>query len=438
MEPTVLRVEELTLHFPTMRGTAKVLQGVSFDILRGESFGLVGETGCGKSVTAKTILGLVDRPPAKIVRGKVLYALPANANTRPAWRNLLVADESELTRIRGNAISMISQDPMTSLNPLMKVGDQVAEPFLIHRRRDLVESVLRRIVTTIERSVQGDPSRKLASEAGPVCSRCGQPLLLGVSFCRKCNTYVEPLFFGRIYRLRLALLHRLLRRTVDRERRTFRLLRRIALLDYERLLRDEARARAVDLIRAVRIPDPDRTAERYPYELSGGMQQRVSISMALACRPMLLIADEPTTALDVTIQAQILDLLTELKEAMGMSVLLITHNLGIVAGYCSRVAVMYAGSIAEIADTRSIFKHPLHPYTQGLIGAIPIPGQHKEELNVIPGRIPDLVKPPSGCRFRTRCAFAFDRCTNDEPKLEEVGPKHWVACHLYPPGDRHG
>jgi len=333
---------------------------------------------------------------------------------------------------------MIFQDPMSSLNPVVKVGDQVAEPFLIHRRPDLIKSVLSRIETTMEIFADEGPCRKRIVAGVFTCSRCRRPALAALGFCRDCNAYFEPSPFGFLSRLQLALMHRILRRALKKERPRVRLLRRIVRLDYEKLLRKDAWARALELIVAVRMPDPERTAERYPFELSGGMQQRIAIAMALACRPTLLIADEPTTALDVTVQAQVLNLLADLKTALGMSVLLITHNLGIVAEYCSRVAVMYAGSIAEIASVDAIFNHPLHPYTQGLIGAIPIPGEHKEELNVIPGRIPDLVDPPSGCRFRTRCAFAFDRCTSEVPRLEEIEPRHWVACHLYPHGGPHG
>lgn len=438
METIALRVEDLTLHFPTQRGDAKVLEGVSFDILSGETFGLVGETGCGKSVTAKAILGLVDRPPAKLLRGKVWYAHRGQESPRTQWRNLLAAPEDDLNRIRGNLISMIFQEPMSSLNPVLKIGDQVAEPYLIHRRRDLIQSVLRRIETTVEIFALGESCRKHVLNAVLVCSRCNRPTTGVARSCRGCNAYFEPPIFGFLQRLRLALIYRILRRAARRERKLLRPLRRMAGLDYEKLLRDEALIRALDLIAAVRIPDPQQMTERYPFELSGGMQQRAAIAMALACRPTLLIADEPTTALDVTIQAQVLNLLSELKAALGMSVLLITHNLGIVAEYCARVAVMYAGSIAEVASVESVFSHPLHPYTQGLIGAIPVPGTHKEELTVIPGRIPDLVDPPTGCRFRTRCTFAFEKCVSDVPRLQQVEPKHWVACHLYPTGDPHG
>jgi peptide/nickel transport system ATP-binding protein len=438
MEAITLRVEDLTLEFPTLRGNAKVLQGVSFDVMRGETFGLVGETGCGKSVTAKTILGLIDRPPAKLVRGKVWYAHAGNGSGLTQWRNLLTAEEADLAKIRGNLISMIFQDPMISLNPVLKVGDQVAEPYLIHRRADLIKSVLRRIETTVDAFASHESCRKRVTKGVLVCSRCNRPTSAAQRFCRDCNAYFEPPILGFLSRVRLALVHRILRRALRNERRRLRLFRRVVRLDYEGLLRDDAWTRGLELIAAVRIPDPDKTADCYPFELSGGMQQRVAIAMALACRPTLIIADEPTTALDVTIQAQVLNLLSELKTVLGMSVLLITHNLGIVAEYCSRVAVMYAGSIAEVASVGSIFKHPLHPYTQGLIGAIPVPGEHREELNVIPGRLPDLVHPPTGCRFRTRCAFAFEKCASDVPHLQQVEPKHWVACHLYPMGGSHG
>jgi peptide/nickel transport system ATP-binding protein len=434
MEPTVLRVEALSLRFPTIRGDARVLSEVSFDIRRGETFGLVGETGCGKSVTAKTILGLIDRPPAKITGGRVWYASGQGTSREVRWRELLTLREPDLARIRGNEISMVFQDPMTSLNPVLKAGDQIAEPFLIHRRESLIRDVLHRLEVTEALRSRGTPCRKIRAADRYLCSNCETPSLVGILFCRTCNGYFEKGPFTLFRRTRMRVLRRVLKRALTGESRTLRRLAKLVFLSYETLLRDEARGRAIDLIASVRIADPDRTAERYPHELSGGMQQRVAIAMSLACRPSLLVADEPTTALDVTIQAQILNLLSELKDAMGMSVLLITHNLGIVAEHCSRVAVMYAGSIAEIADVGAIFAHPLHPYTQGLIRSIPVPGEHREELHVIPGRLPDPVHPPSGCRFRTRCPEAFERCSAEVPKLQEFEPRHWVACHLYTTG----
>jgi peptide/nickel transport system ATP-binding protein len=429
----LLKVENLTLHFPTIRGEAKVLEDVAFEIQEGETFGLVGETGCGKSVTAKTILGLVDRPPAKLLRGKAWYFFRSGKNNELLRTNLLGMAEADLVKIRGNAISMVFQDPMTSLDPVLRVADQIVESFMIHRKRDLIQTVLDRAERTIGLLTVGQSPKRTRPESGPVCSRCKEPVQGDLDFCSRCDAYFTDSSSRRLLSFRLATLGRVCRRTLARDDWLARVFQHFPLVNYEGRVEDEARKRAIELIAEVRIPDADKVADSYPFELSGGMQQRVAIAMALACRPSLLIADEPTTALDVTIQAQILKLIFELKQALGMSVLLITHNLGIVAEQCDRVAVMYAGSIAEIADVRSIFSDPLHPYTKGLIQSIPIPGQHREELAVIPGRLPDMVSPPTGCRFRTRCVFAFDRCATEVPKLDQVRPEHQVACHLYGP-----
>lgn len=427
---SLLGVEGLSLHFPTARGDSKVLEEVSFGIERGETFGLVGETGCGKSVTAKTLVGLIDRPPAKITQGRVLYSTIAEDPNRRRKTDLLLLEESQLAAIRGNVISMVFQDPMTSLNPVLKVGDQIAESLLIHQRTRLLEAVEGRISTTLSRLERGEKTRVETSSGVRVCSNCLQRAFGVLDFCPHCDVY-----FGTriptLFRARLKLARRLCHRALHREGRLVRLLSRLPVIGLKDLLAKEAWARAIDLITEVRIPDPENTADSYPFELSGGMQQRVSIAMALACQPTLLIADEPTTALDVTIQAQILKLIGDVKEEIGTSVFLITHNLGVVAEQCDRVAVMYAGSIAELADVETVFREPLHPYTQGLIAAIPVLGQRREDLAVIRGRVPDLVEPPSGCRFRTRCQHAFERCSGEVPRLEEVKPGHWVSCHLY-------
>ncbi len=427
----LLRVEALTLRFPTMWGEAKVLEDVTFEVHRGETFGLVGESGCGKSVTAKAIIGLIDCPPARIVRGRILY-FPLADKTKPLRGvNLLALDESELVRIRGCAISMISQDPMTSLNPLLTAGYQVAESLLIHQRPELLRAVLTRIRVTIELIGRGEQLMKRSSGVGYVCSCCGGLVTTIAASCPRCNAYFMDSISKLVFKLRMLLLQRIGRGGIAGDSMFARFSRHVPLFNYERLLKDEAMARAVELIDAVRIPDAEKVAESYPYELSGGMQQRISIAMALACRPSILIADEPTTALDVTIQAQILKLISELKERFDMSVLLITHNLGIIAEQCDRVAVMYAGSIDEIGDVRSIFRKPMHPYTKGLMRCIPVIGESKEELAVIPGRVPDMKDPPSGCRFRTRCGFAFDKCAKVVPRPIMTEPGHWVSCHLY-------
>ncbi|HEY7588843.1 MAG TPA: ABC transporter ATP-binding protein [Thermoplasmata archaeon] len=316
----LLDVRGLSLDFETEAGDAKVLDQVSFSIAESEVFGLVGETGCGKTVTALTVLRLLP-PNARIRSGEVLFL----------GEDLLVKPDAEMDRIRGIRISMVFQDPATSLNPVYPVGEQIARVIMTH-------------------------------EGGK---------------------------------------------------------------------REEAETRAVDLFRRVRLPDPANVLRRYPHELSGGMQQRVMIAMALACHPRLLIADEPTTAVDVTIQAQILDLLMELRREFKLSVLLITHNLGIVAETCDRVGVMYAGTIAEIASTRELFREPLHPYTQRLLKALPRSDARGRPLASIPGMVPSLMDPPSGCRYHPRCEFRMATCANRRPELMEHRSDHRASCLLY-------
>jgi len=313
-------VRDLSLEFETETGTAKVLDRVTFTIDEGEVFGLVGETGCGKTVTALTILRLLPSN-AKIRTGHVTFM----------GEELLSKTDAEMERLRGTKISMVFQDPATSLNPVFSVGEQIT-----------------RVVRTHE--------------------------------------------------------------DVDKE---------------------AAEARAVGLFERVGLPDPETVLRSYPHELSGGMQQRVMISMALACRPKLLIADEPTTAVDVTIQAQILDLLMELQREFRLSVLLITHNLGIVAETCQRVGVMYAGALAEVAPTKDLFREPLHPYTQRLLKSLPRPDARGQPLASIPGNVPSLVDPPTGCRYHPRCEFAMKSCSVRRPALLEHRPGHRAACLLY-------
>ncbi|MBI4393077.1 MAG: ABC transporter ATP-binding protein [Euryarchaeota archaeon] len=351
-DPTpIVRIEDLSLVFHTYVGDVKALDRVTLDIRRDETLGLVGESGCGKSVTALSLLRLNPVPPAEYTSGTITFT-----PERGPRKDILRLRETELRTLRGNDISMIFQEPMTSLNPVMRIGDQIAEAVLEHQ--DLGVTPL----TGLERALE---SRKL-------------------------------------------LLTNKLR---------------------------ERRRRALDvadaMLRRIGIPDSRAILSRFPHELSGGMRQRVMIAMAIACKPDLLIADEPTTALDVTIQAQIMELIKDLKREERASILLITHHLGLVAEICDRVAVMYAGSVVETATTRDMFHAPRHPYTVGLLKSIPELQAGREPLPVIAGFVPDLIDPPQGCRFHPRCPYAIDVCRSERPPMFDAGEDHRVACHLY-------
>ncbi|MFN7984685.1 MAG: ABC transporter ATP-binding protein [Vicinamibacterales bacterium] len=316
-EQPLLLVQNLQTHFFSDSGVVRAVDDVSFDVHAGKTLAVVGESGSGKSVTAMSILRLVAEPPGRIVGGKVLFK----------GRNLLDASPTEMRAIRGKEISMIFQEPMTSLNPVYSCGEQIMETLMLH----------------------------------------------------------------------------------------------------ERLGRQAARARAIEMLALVGIPSPEQRVDEYPHQMSGGMRQRVMIAMALACRPSVLIADEPTTALDVTIQAQILDLLRTLQRELGMAVILITHDLGVVAETADHVAVMYAGRVVEYCDVRSAFKRPLHPYTAGLQASLPKLGAVQDRLRVIPGTVPNPARFPVGCRFHPRCALAQNRCLTD-PDLVMVEADHLSRC----------
>ena len=318
MRVPLLDVRDLRTSFLTPQGEARAVDGISFSIDAGQTLGLVGESGCGKTMTALSILRLIP-PAGRIAGGEIVFD----------GRNLLALSEREMRQVRGNDIAMVFQEPMSSLNPVFTVGNQIAEAVRLH---------------------QG-------------------------------------------------------------------------------LSRRAARAKAIEMLKLVEIPEPERRVDDYPHQLSGGMRQRVMIAMALSCHPRLLIADEPTTALDVTIQAQILDLLAGLQERFAMGLLLVTHDLGIVAERADTVAIMYAGRIVEQAPVREIFARPLHPYTRGLLRSLPKIGAAKaERLEAIPGLVPDLLHLPSGCHFRDRCAHALEHCAQVDPELEEVRAGHRAAC----------
>jgi oligopeptide/dipeptide ABC transporter ATP-binding protein len=320
-EKNLLEIKDLCTHFRTDEGIVKAVDKIDLSIRCGETHGLVGESGCGKSVTALSIMRLIPEPPGRIVSGEILFE----------GKNLLSISEAEMRDIRGNAISMIFQEPMTSLNPVHRVGVQVAEAIRLHQ---------------------------------------------GVG-------------------------------------------------------RNEARQRATGMLAKVGISDPERRFQHYPFQLSGGMRQRVMIAMALSCLPRLVIADEPTTALDVTIQAQILTLMRRLKEDIGASILLITHDLGVISETSDRVSVMYAGRVVESADVTSLFNEPMHPYTQGLMLSVPVmdrPVPEGKLLKAIPGVVPNLLELPLGCTFQERCANVLGRCRQEEPPLIDTGANHWVRC----------
>lgn len=320
----LLEVRDLQIHFRTATSVNRAVDGLSFDINAGEALAVVGESGCGKSVTAMSILGLLPTPPGKIA-GQINFR----------EKDLLQTSEKQMRRLRGSEIGMIFQEPMTSLNPVFTIGQQIGESVRLH----------------------------------------------------------------------------------------------------ENVGRTEARDRAIEMLRLVGIPSPERRVDEYPHQLSGGMRQRAMIAIALACNPSLLVADEPTTALDVTIQAQILDLMQDLRSKVGSAVMLITHDLGVVAEFAERVLVMYAGRKVEEAKVSDLFRNPRHPYTQGLLKAVPKLGSSLSadgsvRLAEIPGRVPDLSKPLQGCSFAERCPLAQDVCRRIDPALEAKAPDHLAACHF--------
>ena len=319
MDKPIIEIKGLKTHFFTYNGVVRAVDGVDLAVNRNEVVGIVGETGCGKSVTVRSTMGLVP-DPGRIVEGRVLLD----------GDNLLAKSDAELRRIRGSRMSMIFQNPLSSLNPVFTIGNQVGHVISIHQARN----------------------------------------------------------------------------------------------------KKEALARAVEVFDLVRLPDPERLLKKYPHELSGGMLQRVMIAMALSCTPEVLIADEPTTALDVTIQAQILSLMLQLKEETGTVIIMITHDLGVVAETCDQVAVMYAGLVVERGPVQAIFSEPLHPYTEGLLASLPGHQKAGDELRTVEGLVPDLIHPPSGCRFHPRCPIAEEICVREVPELLEKGHGRAVACHF--------
>jgi peptide/nickel transport system ATP-binding protein len=370
MSEAPLTIRGLKVNFYTYAGVVKALDGVNLEIRQGETLGLVGETGCGKSVTSLAIMRLVPDPPGKIDEGEILLQ----------GKDLLKLSENEMRDVRGNIITMVFQDPTTFLNPVMTVGEQVAETILVHRdlRKEILEETIANLTDELHAT---NPASDQAKQLKRIDGLKG----------------LEPSRFH------------------------------VSKHD----LKEAAMKRTIELLKTVRLPEPEVVVKQYPHELSGGMRQRVIIAMAIACHPQLLVADEPTTALDVTIQAQILDLLNDLKDTVGLSSMFITHDLGVVAETCDRVAVMYAGNIVEVASTDLIFDHPLHPYTQALLRAVPKVTERRTVLESISGSVPNLIEPPTGCRFHPRCPFVMDACKTKKPELIEIEPGHTVACFLH-------
>ncbi|MCD6575408.1 ABC transporter ATP-binding protein [Candidatus Aerophobetes bacterium] len=385
--PEILDVENLKTNFYTYEGVVKALEGVNFKINKGDTLGLVGETGCGKSVTSLSVMKLI-LPPGKIESGKVLFNL--SKDSKPHYIDLLKQSEPFMQTVRGNEISMIFQEPSSALNPVYTVGEQIAESFLLHQKKYLHKEAAQKIEEELE-------DKK-------------------TFFLRRINlTFKKRICEIALNKSKLSL---------------FKLITLFPfLIGYKRLIKKIAIDKSVNLLREMGVPNPEGAVSRYPHELSGGMQQRVVIAMALACRPKLLIADEPTSNLDVTIQAQILDLIRSLKKTMGASVLFISHDLGVVAEMCKWVAVMYAGSICELTTVKQLFENPLHPYTRALLRSVP--KKDAKRLESIEGSVPNLVNPPSGCRFHPRCPKAREKCAQMRPEMEEAEENHLVACHFY-------
>jgi peptide/nickel transport system ATP-binding protein len=490
----LVEIEDLYVDFHTRAGIVKALDGVNLTIRRGETLGLVGETGCGKSVTANCIMRLISIPPGKIENGHIFFRRPkgspeemaevegriAEARSRadeegiaalqkelgelkqraelldrvhiserdspaPAEAkdklnemdsryDLLARSPEYMQKIRGKYISMIFQEPMTALNPVFTVGDQIAEIVLLHEKRELAEALTEKIDEELRSTETYFRVNKVNNGNGEkACSNCQTVVFPEATTCPKCGGSFKTRGFRSLRRISLLYHRSIYARLVrDPDDRVVGIMSRVPILRrYQRRLNDEATDKAEQMLRSVRVPDPGKVVGSFPFELSGGMQQRVMIAMALACKPQLLIADEPTTALDVTIQAQILKLMKDLQEETGTSILLITHNLGVVAEVCDRVGVMYAGTVAEIGPMMEIFKEPLHPYTQGLMDSIPRVATDTARLETIKGSVPNLTDPPSGCRFNPRCPYVMENCSKIKPPMVEVRPGHFTACHLY-------
>ena len=377
---TLLKTEDLVTNFYTYEGVVKALSKVSLVVEHGSTFGLVGESGCGKSVTVRSIMRIVPAP-GRIESGKVIVYL--DESNRKYGIDLLKQSETYMQSLRGDRISMIFQEPNSALNPTMSIGDQVSESYLFHQKKEMSDDILESIAASDKYFL--NPLNKFLQGVYRICAKNPGDLRL-------------------------------------------RVLNKFPLLKlWQKRLKREARRRSIEIIEKLGIPNPEQVVNQYPHNLSGGMKQRIVIAIALACNPVLLIADEATSNLDVTIQAQILDLLNQLKKQAISSILLITHDLGVVAETCDRVGVMYAGNLCEVADVEELFENPMHPYTRALLDAVP-KFEMKGDLQSIEGNVPNLVTPPPGCRFHPRCPHATDVCRKIFPQMKEIKKDHLVAC----------
>jgi peptide/nickel transport system ATP-binding protein len=376
----LLETVDLVTNFYTYEGVVKALNGVSIVVDSGATFGLVGESGCGKSVTVRSVMRIVQ-DPGQIEGGQVLVFF--DEENKEKGLDLLKQSTTHMESLRGDQISMIFQEPNAALNPTFSIGEQVGESFWFHRQKELYRTVCEKL-----KNGHTSPWAKLVKALCAVAAR-------------------------------------------DPDAFVVKLFSKLPLLNlWRRPVKAEVRRRCEEIIAKLGIPDPRAIVDQYPHNLSGGMKQRIVIAMALACNPVLLIADEATSNLDVTIQAQILELLRQLKQEVISSVLLITHDLGVVAETCDRVGVMYAGNLCEVADVEAFFANPLHPYSRALLDSVP---KYKTigELRSIEGAVPNLVTPPDGCRFHPRCPKAMDVCAHKLPPMREHAPGHSVACHLF-------
>lgn len=371
----ILELKDVRVSFRTYAGEVKALNGINLTLYKGEVIGLVGESGCGKSVTAATIVGLLPEN-SEVKSGQIIFE----------GVDLLKKSKKEIRALRSTKIAMVFQDPMTFLNPVLTIGEQLREVFSIDKKRlaqATLDYDLRRLRDAESRAMDEAKRAEIRGRMQRLESQRGNP----------------PSPRGR----------------------------------HKRHVLDSL---AVEVLDKMRIPDAERIIREFPHELSGGMRQRVMISMAIARDPDLLIADEITTALDVTIQAQILDLLKILRREFNSTIMIITHDLGVVADLCDRVAVMYAGDVIEFSDARGLYDKPLHPYTQGLLRAVPKLSEKPIKLESIPGSVPDLIYPPDACRFNPRCPHAWDLCRQKKPEMLEVEKGHYTACHLYTEGSK--